>query len=138
MLEQLSSPLIWNLQGIFSNSGWLKHPSFLISIDRHSLKKLMLKFQLAVILHGEIYRITWNILHFCILYYNFWCPGIRNSQMQRSTCFVKTGLFLQKSLWSEVIVGEFFLNMPISTYGKKCTPDKRLSEYPFKTFCHAC
>ncbi len=67
-----------------------------------------------------------------ILYCNFWFLGIRNSKIQRSTCFVKIELIVQKSWWREFSIGEFFLNMQQNQCGEKCTSDHRISEYPLK------
>ena len=63
---------------------------------------------------------------------NVWCQRTRNSKIQRYTNFVKTGLFLQKSCWSVVSRGEFFLNME-KWVCRENYLDHRISEYPFKT-----
>ena len=73
---------------------WVTEPGVwstlsVMPIDRYSLKikSLCSKFQMAMIYIGEICRITWILnlsIGYCKLYCNFWCPGIRNSKLQRS------------------------------------------------------
>ena len=96
-------------------SGRLKTPFSLTPIDRYSLGKLIVQsFHWLWFYIGEICGITWIVfLHWtCWILYLIFMPGHREiKNLHRSAYFVITVLFLLKSYWSEVSIGEFFQNI---------------------------
>ena len=99
-----------NTKGYSETSG-IQEPCFcpaVATIDRYSLKKAFVQNCNWLWFYvGKICRVTWILLHW-ILYCNSWCPGITNTKIN---LFCQNWAVLQKSCWSMVSIGEFFLNM---------------------------